>query len=112
MISILFSALVSFLEEVHDVTMSTSMHSYCCWMIFFVFSSVMCSTYILISMTFERFYSITRPLKAASFNTVKKARIIIVCIYFISFSFCLPILFVATNDGDFCIVNSELQKLY
>ena len=56
-------------------------------------------------MTFERFYSIIRPLKAASFNTVKKARIIIVCIYFISFSFCMPILFVATNDGDFCIVN-------
>ena len=81
------------------------MHSYCCWMIFFVFSSLMCSTYILISVTFERFYSITRPLKAASFNTVKKARIIIVCIYFISFSFCLPILFVATNDEDFCIVN-------
>ena len=36
---------------------------------------------------------------------LKKARIIIVCIYFISFSFCLPILSVATNDGDFCIVN-------
>ena len=65
----------------------------------------MCSTYILLSVTFERFYSITRPLNAASFNTVKKARIIIVCVYFISFSFCVPILFVATNDGDFCIVN-------
>ena len=65
----------------------------------------MCSTYILISVTFECFYSITRPLKAVSFNTVKKARIIIVCIYFISFSFCMPFLFFATNDGDFCIVN-------
>ena len=77
----------------------------------------MSSTYILISVTFERFYSITRPLKAASFNTVKKARIIIFCINFISFSFCMPILFVATNDGDFCIVNryaleTVLGKMY
>ena len=100
-----FSALGSFLEEVQDVNLSTSMHSYCCWMIFFAFSSLMCSTYILISMTFERFYSITRPLKAVTFNTTKKARIIIVCIYFITFAFCIPILFVATNDGDFCIIN-------
>ena len=38
------------------------------------------STYFIIFMTFERFYSIIRPHKAASFNTVKRAKIIIVCI--------------------------------
>ena len=74
-------------------------------MSFFAFFSLMCSSYILIAVTFERFYSITRPLKAASFNTVRKAIIIIMSLFLTCFLFCFPLLFIGTDDGDTCIVN-------
>ena len=56
-------------------------------------------------MTFERCYSILQPHKAASFNTVKRTRIIIVCIFLFFFSYCIPYLFITGNNGRFCIPN-------
>ena len=56
-------------------------------------------------MTFERFYSIIRPLNAASFNTVKRARIIIISIFLLWFSYCVPFFVISGNDGKICIVN-------
>ena len=53
----------------------------------FVFSSIQCSTYFIVAMTFERFYSIVRPQKAVSFSTVKKARTIIIFIIVFSFTY-------------------------
>ena len=41
-------------------------------------------------MTFERFYSIIRPHKSASLNTVKRAKITIFCIVFFSIFFNIP----------------------
>ena len=49
------------------------------------------STWFILSMTFERFYSIIRPHKAASFNTVKRAKIIIICIVAFSALYSLPL---------------------
>ena len=54
-------------------------------------------------MTFERFYSIIRPHKAASFNTIKRAKITILCIVSISIAYNLPHLFVTLRDGYFCV---------
>ena len=62
------------------------------------------STWFIINMTFERFYSIIRPHKAASFNTVKKAKIIIVSILFLSTICSIPMLFLTTPDGNICVV--------
>ena len=56
-------------------------------------------------MTFERFYSIIQPHKAASFNTVKKAKITIACIYLFVFLYCSPYFFVSGNNGKFCVGN-------
>ena len=56
-------------------------------------------------MTFERFYSIVRPLNTASFNTVKRARIIIISIFMLWFSYCVPFFVISDNDGKICIVN-------
>ena len=78
---------------------------YCILQVFFNYFSFLCSAYVLIAMTFERSYSITRPLKAASFNTVARARIIIVCIFLLGFSYCVPFFFISGNDGKLCIVN-------
>ena len=101
----LVSALVSYFEEVKGVVMPPSQHWYCCLMVFFTFSSFLCSTYILIAVTFERFYSIIRPLNASSFNTVKRARILIICVFMFGFTYCIPYLFIAGNEGKFCVVN-------
>ena len=71
------------------------------------FSLLFCAgCYLLITMTFECFLNIIKPHKAASFNTVKRARTIIVCIYITCFSYSIPFLFVAANNGEFCIPNS------
>ena len=63
----------------------------------------MCSTLLILNMTFERFYSIVRPHKAASFNTVKRAKITIVCIVVFSISYNIPHLFVTRQIGKRCI---------
>ena len=57
-------------------------------------------------MTFELFYSIIRPLKAASFNTISRVRIIIVFIFIFGFTYSIPFLFISVNDGRTCIPNA------
>ena len=54
-------------------------------------------------MTFDRFYSIIRPHKAASFNTVKRAKITIASVFVFSIVFNIPQLFVITNSGRECV---------
>ena len=54
-------------------------------------------------MTFERFYSIIRPHKAASFNTVKKAKITIISIFVFFTLFNVPHSFLSEMDGLRCI---------
>ena len=56
-------------------------------------------------MTFERFYSIIRPHKTASLNTVKKARIIIICVFMFGFLYSIPYLFITDNSGKLCVPN-------
>ena len=55
-----------------------------------LFAASMCSTLLIVSMTFERFYSIIRPHKAASFNTVKRAKITIFSIATFSVLYNVP----------------------
>ena len=63
----------------------------------------MCSTLFLLSMTFDRFYSIIRPHKAASFNTVKRAKITIgTCVMF-SITYNSPHIFISSEQGGQCI---------
>ena len=64
-------------------------------------------------MTFDRFYSIIRPHKAASFNTVKRAKITITSIVIFSVVFNIPPLFVITNGGRECVPDlSNLPKTF
>ena len=63
----------------------------------------MSSTFLILSMTFERFYSIIRPHKAASFNTVKKDKITIVCIFVFFTLFNILHLFMSDMDGARCV---------
>ena len=110
MLSSHVSAFPRYLNTNHDVEMLPSQLWYCRFLAFAVLSSIQCSTYLIIAMTFERFYSIIRPHKAASFNTVKKAKIIIGITFVFSYSFNIPYLFIAENDDKICIQNSIASK--
>ena len=78
---------------------------YCLLHVFLDHSGCLGSNYLLIAMTFERFYSIIKPLKAASVNTVRRARIIIICICLLSLSYCIPYLFISGYIGKVCVSN-------
>ena len=76
-----------------------------------LWSATMSSTLFILSMTFDRFYSIIRPHKAASFNTIKRAKITIVLIVNISILFNIPYLFTMTSEGRNCVPDqSEVWK--
>ena len=80
---------------------------YCSIHMSFVPSGTFCSTYFIVFMTFERFYSIVRPHKAASFNTVKRAKVTIACVIVFAFSYYLPFWFIADNIGRYCIISKK-----
>ena len=61
-------------------------------------------------MTFERFYSILRPNKAASFNTVKRAKITILCIILVNIVHSVPHLFITSTSGGKCVVYLKGMK--
>ena len=50
-------------------------------------------------MTFDRFYSIIKPHRAASFNTTKRAKITVLCIIIFSSVFNVPHLFMTAIEG-------------
>ena len=54
-------------------------------------------------MSFDRFYSIIRPHKAASFNTVKRAKITIVSIVIFSLCFNAPFIFTISHQARQCV---------
>ena len=91
--------------SVHYVKFPPNDYWYCSLLNFFALTSVTCSTYFVLSMTFERFYSIIMPHKAASFNTVRKARIITICVIILSILFHIPHLFISDSNGRFCVAN-------
>ena len=61
------------------------------------------STLFILSMTVGRCYSIIRPHKSASFNTVRRAEITITSIVFFSSSFNSPHLFYTLSTGQDCV---------
>ena len=83
----------------HDVNLAPSQLWFCTAIVTILFTSSMCSTFFTLSMTFERCYSIIRPHKAASFNTVRRAKITIICIIIFSVMYNLPSWFVTAQDG-------------
>ena len=116
-VNMILSALMSYIGEIHGVVQPEHQHWYCVCQVFSTYSTCLCSNYLLIAMTFERFYSITRPLKAASLNTMKKARIIIVCIFVFGCSYCIPFWTIAGIAGRTCVPNlyasyNVLAELY
>ena len=78
-----------------------------------VFSAFLYSTFLLVAMTFDRFYSIVKPHKAASFNTVKRAKITIACVVIFSITYNIPHLFISDHDKWQCVpYGKAMDKSY
>ena len=102
-LALFISGLCTYLTMVHDVHIPPNQYWYCTLAITILFSSTLCSTLLILSMTFDRFYSIIMPHKAASFNTVKRARITILCIIIFSIMYNIPHLFISSNENWQCL---------
>ena len=104
----LFPALVSYLEQVAGVQMPPNKLWFCRLFHLVLYFGCMCGCHLLVAMTVERFYSIIQPHKAASFNTVKKARIIVSFIFLYGFIYSTPYLLIANYNGHVCIPNAAV----
>ena len=91
------------MNVVHKIDLPPNHYWSCCLAVTSFFSFTLCSTLFILSMTFDRFYSIIRPHKAASFNTVKRAKITIILIVTFSFLYNLPHLFLTQNRDNQCV---------
>ena len=98
-----FSGFISYLTMEHDVYVPPGPKWYCRVANLFNFTSFLCSTLLILSMTFDRLYSIIRPHKAASFNTVKRAKFTVALIATISILYNLPHLYLTSYVGWECI---------
>ena len=95
--SLNFSGFTRYLNNSHDVDMPPNQADYCTITITLLWITSLSSTIFILSMTFERFYSIIMPHKAALFNTVKRAKIIILCAVMVSVVYNLPHIFITTS---------------
>ena len=75
--------------------------------------SNMCSTLFILSMTFERLYSIIKPHKAALFNTIKRAQATIVIVVIVSVIFNIPHLFATSETLGECMpIGKGINYIY
>ena len=91
--------------------MPPNLDVYCNLLLFTVVTTGSCSSYFIVFMTFERFYSIIRPHKAASFNTVKKAKISIPCIVVYCILTSIPHLYITDHHNRDCFSNYDSPSL-
>ena len=91
-----------YLNMAHGIVMAHDHLVHCACATTILIMSSMCSTLFILSMTFERFYSIIRPHKAASFNTVKRAKITILIIIIFSVLYNIPHAFITGSSGTNC----------
>ena len=101
-ITVMILALVTHLATQAGVRFPPNQFWFCRFVVPCIFSGFLCSTLLVVSMTFGRFYSILMPLKAASFNTVKRARFTIICIYVFGFAFNIPQAFLVGSETYQC----------
>ena len=96
---------MTYLNSVHGLQFPPDQHWFCSIATAVLWAATMSSTFFILSMTFDRVYSIIRPHKAASFNTVKRAKATIIAIIILSCLFNVPYLFTISTDGPQCIMD-------
>ena len=76
--------------------------AYCGTRLVGVFSSSSSGVYLILAMTFDRFYCIIRPHKAVSFNTVKKAKTSCFVIITFNILYNIPHILLVVDKGPDC----------
>ena len=113
MIYFILSAWTRYLNTVFDMDMSPNQEWYCNIVAISMSSASLCSTSFILNMTFARCYSIIRPHKAASFNTIKRAKITIISIVIFSIIFNIPTFFNMAYSWRNCLAHAKtLHTLY
>ena len=87
----------------HRIPIPPNQREHCLLIIYITVAAIHCSVGLIVTLTFERFYSIVRPHKAASFNTTSRAKIIIMCIIIFCALFNVPLYFTSSSFGVNCI---------
>ena len=87
----------------HDVYIPPGPFWYCTVAVTVLLTAFLCSTLFILSMTFDRFYSVVQPHKAASFNTVKRAKLTIFIIIICSMLYNILHLFISNNNNWECL---------
>ena len=109
-----FTAFTTYLNSIHGLQFPPNQHWFYAIATAVLWASTLSSTLFILSMTFDRVYSIIRPHKAASFNTVKRAKFTILCIVIFSSAFNIPYLFIITAKGAYCTTDlcQFVKKLF
>ena len=74
----------------HEVSMPSHHLWHCTLATSVIWTATLCSTLLILNMTFERFYGIIKPHKAALFKTVKRAKATILSIILIGTLYNIP----------------------
>ena len=114
LISFITLGLGSYLNSVQKgIDFPPNQHWFCAIVTTILWTAALSSTLFILNMTFDRFYSIIRPHKAASFNTVRRAKITIAFVIIISVLFNIPYLYAITYVGRNCLADqSETWKAF
>ena len=107
----LFSAFVTHLATQAGVKWPPGPFWFCTFVCTMNFFGFLCSTLLVVSMTFDRFYNILMPLQAASFNTVKRAKITILCIYLFSLAYNIPQAFLVDGKTYQCVPYGKVDQI-
>ena len=105
-----FSGFSRYLNVVHGVDVPPNQQWHCNIAMVVLSTCQYSSTLLILSMTFDRFYSIIKPHKAATFNTVKRAKITIVCIVLFNVLCCIPNFFYTLSTGRVCFVFGKVRS--
>ena len=98
---------------VHRISMPPDHLWHCTLATSIIWTATLCSTMLILNMTFERFYSIIRPHKASSFNTVQRAKITILSVICIASLYNIPHLFITDDYELQCIpYGKAIGKIY
>ena len=69
---------------------------------YFVNIFLKCSTYQVLAMTFDKYFAIKWPHRAATYSIPRRTKIILLCIYLCAFIYNVPHLLITSLVGDFC----------
>ena len=106
----LFSGYTTYLARDHQVEFPPNQYWYCSILITVLAMAMFCGSLLLVAMTFGRFYSIVRPHKAVSFNTIRRTKMTIIIAVLFSILFNIPNLFISDNKGWECMPFAKAGK--